>query len=125
MQELRAGECATDNLSPWPGVAQPGERMDHDEFMRRLLAFQPVEHDAYLTLVGEAYLRRTRSLDDWTRATSIASYEDGGLSRVFNAMLRAQRLAAAPEPRPSGIFSKSTFASTPTTMAGTAPWPAI
>ena len=31
-----------------------------------------------------------RAIDDHARACSIASYEDGGLSRVFSAMLRAQ-----------------------------------
>lgn len=86
--ELSAGECNTDNLSPWPGVAAAGERLDHDEFMRRALALEPETH-AYLTAIGETYLARTRELDDVTRATSIASYEDGGLSRVFHALLRA------------------------------------
>ena len=36
--ELRHGECDTDNLSPYPGVAKPGEKMNHDEFMRRTVA---------------------------------------------------------------------------------------
>ena len=36
--ELDRGERDTDNLSPWPGVAAAGERMNHDEFMRRTLA---------------------------------------------------------------------------------------
>ena len=31
---LRAGECNTDNLSPYPGIAAKGEKMDHDVFMR-------------------------------------------------------------------------------------------
>src|ERR1700742_1086481 len=35
--QLDRGERDTDNLSPWPGVANPGERMHHDEFMRRTL----------------------------------------------------------------------------------------
>ena len=34
LQELDRGERNTDNLSPWPGVASVGERMNHDEFMR-------------------------------------------------------------------------------------------
>jgi hypothetical protein len=33
--ELDRGERNTDNLSPWPGVAARGEKMNHDEFMRR------------------------------------------------------------------------------------------
>jgi hypothetical protein len=87
--ELFAGECATDNLSPWPGVAAAGERLDHDEFMRRLLDFHAVGRDARLTETGLAYLDKTRAIDDAARAASIASYEDTGLSRVFGAMLRA------------------------------------
>jgi hypothetical protein len=63
--------------------------MNHDEFMRRLLAFHPVVRDERLTEAGLAYLDKTRGVDDTTRAASIASYEDGGLSRVFGAMLRA------------------------------------
>ncbi len=89
LQKLSAGECDTDNLSPFPGICTVGEKLNHDEFMRRLLAFQPVECDHALTLLGEAYLDQTRALDDLPRAASIASYEDGGLSRVFGAMLRA------------------------------------
>ena len=89
LAELHKGECDTDNLSPWPGVAAPGERMNHDEFMRRLLAFHPVDRDARLTDAGLAYLDHTRQIDDAARAASIASYEDGGLSRVFGAMLKA------------------------------------
>ena len=89
LAELYEGECNTDNLSPWPGVAAAGERMDHDEFMRRLLEFHPIGRDDRLTDAGLAYLAKTRCIDDAARAASIASYEDGGLSRVFGAMLRA------------------------------------
>ena len=35
--QLDHGERNTDNLSPWPGVARSGEKMNHDEFMRRTL----------------------------------------------------------------------------------------
>ena len=35
--QLDHGERNTDNLSPWPGVAAVGEKMNHDEFMRRTL----------------------------------------------------------------------------------------
>jgi len=87
--ELCEGECDTANLSPWPGIAAPGERMNHDEFMRRLLSFHPVDRDARLSDAGQSYLDKIRRIDDAARASSIASYEDGGLSRVFGAMLRA------------------------------------
>lgn len=89
LAELWDGECDTDNLSPWPGVAAAGERMNHDEFMRRLLDFHPVGKDERLTEAGFAYLDKTREIDEGARASSIASYEDGGLSTVFGAMLRA------------------------------------
>jgi hypothetical protein len=89
LAELYKGECDTDNLSPWPGVAAPGERMNHDEFMRRLLTFHPVDSNARLTDAGLSYLEKTRGIDDAARAASIGSYEDTGLSRVFGAMLRA------------------------------------
>ena len=89
LAELWDGECDTDNLSPWPGVAAPGERMNHDEFMRRLLYVHPADRDGRLIEAGLVYLDRSRQVDDLARAASIASYEDGGLSRVFAAMLRA------------------------------------
>ena len=37
LKELDHGERNTDNLSPYPGVAAGGEKMNHDEFMRRTL----------------------------------------------------------------------------------------
>jgi hypothetical protein len=89
LKALREGECGTDNLSPWPGVAAPGERLNHDEFMRRLLVVGAVEPSGKVALLGRSYVETARSLDDATRASSIASYEDGGLTRVFSAMLRA------------------------------------
>jgi len=90
LASLRLGECDTDNLSPWPKVAAPGEKLDHDEFMRRLLDLQPVADEEFLAALGTSYLNRVRAVDDHARGCSIASYEDGGLSRVFGSMLRAQ-----------------------------------
>ena len=88
---LRAGECDTDNLSPYPGVAHVGERMNHDEFMRRALAL--VDLDApiseRLARAGCRYLAKTRSFSENARAMSIPTYEDGGLETVFHAMLSA------------------------------------
>jgi hypothetical protein len=86
---LRDGECGTDNLSPWPRIAAPGEKLDHDEFMHRLLALQPIRDSELIDAIGANYLSRVRSFDEAARAGSIASYEDGGLARVFAAMLRA------------------------------------
>jgi hypothetical protein len=95
LQKLYREECDTDNLSPFPGVTAVGEKVNHDEFMRRLLAFQPIQQESMLDRAGTAYLRRTRQIDDSVRARSIASYEDGGLSTVFSAMLRAPRWQGA------------------------------
>ncbi len=89
LQQLEKEECNTDNLSPWPGVASAHEQMDHDEFIRRLLTLSPIDkaRRSRLAEIGEAYLVETRGVDRQTRAASIASYEDGGLERVFRAIL--------------------------------------
>jgi hypothetical protein len=91
LQQLEREECATDNLSPWPGVAAEGEKMNHDEFMRRLLQLTPIsdEKRQAFEAQGARYLDEVRATDDLTRAVSIASYEDGGLERVFHAFLQA------------------------------------
>jgi hypothetical protein len=89
LQKIEAEECDTSNLSPWPGVAAVGERMNHDEFMRRTLAlmsFAPARvatHEA----IGRRYLAATHALDPEIRAASLVSYEDGGLERVFRSIL--------------------------------------
>jgi hypothetical protein len=89
---LMREECNTANLSPWPGVAQPGEAMDHDEFMRRVLRLDPIDPTLQQRIeqAGRYYLALTRQMDDRTRAMSITSYEDGGLESVFRAMLECR-----------------------------------
>jgi len=89
---LASEECDTDNLSPWPGVAAAGERMNHDEFMRRLLCLADIDSEtrSRFEAEGAAYLAETRALDNAARALSISSYEDGGLERVFQAILKGQ-----------------------------------
>jgi hypothetical protein len=89
LQKLEQEECNTSNLSPWPAVAKLGERMNHDEFMRRTLELSPVsvEQSLRLQAIGAAYLATTRAADRVNCALSIASYEDGGLENVFKAML--------------------------------------
>src|SRR5271166_2372633 len=70
LQHLAAEECNTDNLSPWPGVAAPGEKMNHDDFMRRVLILTPIEPamETSLKTIGERYLAATRLVDDQTKA---------------------------------------------------------
>src|ERR1700722_17019387 len=89
--QLDRGERDTNNLSPWPGVAEVGEKMNHDEFMRRTLALTKIDSSRQRNLesIGESYLAKTRALDHLTRALALASYEDGGLERVFRAILKA------------------------------------
>lgn len=91
LKSLHVEECDTANLSPWPGVAEPGEKLDHDAFMDRLLRLQPTDGMGDLKAAGEAYLTTVRGIDDLARAKAIASYEDTGLSSVFSAILRAPR----------------------------------
>ena len=97
LRDLETEECNTDNLSPWPGGALPAEKMDHDEFMKRVLSLSPIdEHQRRIFETGgHRYLRTIRDMDSAQRALSITSYEDGGLERVFRAML-----TAPPHPNP-------------------------
>jgi len=90
--ELRDGECNTDNLSPYPGVAEPGEKMNHDEFMRRTVAMSSLDQDTRnrIDALGRAYLDEAHKHDSITRAMSLSSYEDGGLEKVFEAILTAK-----------------------------------
>ena len=91
LRELDRGERDTDNLSPYAGVVAAGERVNHDEFMRRTLQLSAIDDNRQrrLKTIGEDYLNRVRAADNWTKATSLASYEDGGLERVFGSMLQA------------------------------------
>ena len=91
--QLDYGERDTDNLSPWPGVAAAGEKMNHDEFMRRTLELRtiPEGRRRALAAIGQAYLSKARAMDRNTRAMALASYEDGGLERVFRAILTARK----------------------------------
>ena len=89
--ELRNGECNTDNLSPCPNIASVGEKINHDEFMKRVVAMvslDPGERDR-IERLGQSYLADTRELDPLTRAMSLSSYEDGGLEKTFDAILQA------------------------------------
>jgi len=90
--QLDYGERDTDNLSPWPGVAATGERMHHDEFMRRTLELTKISESSRRRLedIGQSYLTKVSAMDGKIRALALASYEDGGLERVFRAILKAQ-----------------------------------
>lgn len=91
LQELERGECNTANLSPWPGVAAADEKMNHDEFMRRLLNLSPARESrsSHVDELGHRYLATIREISPAIRAMSIASYEGGGLERIFRAFLNA------------------------------------
>jgi hypothetical protein len=86
---LREGECDTDNLSPYPGIAEKGERMNHDEFMRRVVESASLDQAARVDNLGREYLAEVSRKDPLTRAMALSSYEDGGLEAVFRAILTA------------------------------------
>lgn len=91
LKRLFAEECDTANLSPYPGIAEPGEKMNHDEFMRRTLECHrlPEETERSFKTAGARYMHSVKSIPRIVRALSMASYEDGGLERLFKAMLTA------------------------------------
>ncbi len=91
LQKLLGEECHTANLSPYPGVAAVGERLNHDEFMKRSLELSPIPRALrdQCRQAGQRYLDRVRDVEPMTRALSISSYEDGGLERLFRGMLTA------------------------------------
>lgn len=91
LMELRAGECNTDNLSPYPSVAAPGEKMDHDLFMMRTIEMASLDpsEKRRIDKLGHDYAAAIEPADSMTRAMSLSSYEDGGLEIVFEAILRA------------------------------------
>src|SRR5262249_9347058 len=63
--QLDHGERETDNLSPWPGVAKDGEKMNHDEFMRRTLELAKIPEIGRIVLadIGNKYLKAVRAID--------------------------------------------------------------
>lgn len=91
-------ECNTANLSPWPDVVVAGEKANHDEFMRRSLMLSPIDPSEQnrAEIIGQDYLSLMRDQPDLARAMSIASFEDGGLERVFTAILQAKHWEATP-----------------------------
>jgi hypothetical protein len=91
LAELREGEIDTDNLSPYLGVAEEGEKMNHCEFMRRVLLMSSLDQEARekVESLGLLYLAEIQRTDAVTRVMSLPTYEDGGLERVFNAILLA------------------------------------
>ena len=89
--QLDHGERNTDNLSPWLGVAATAEKMNHDEFMRRTLELAKIPETGRIVLsdIGKKYLKAVRAIDPKIQALALATYEDGGLERVFRAILTA------------------------------------
>ena len=63
--QLDHGERNTDNLSPWPGVAATGEKMNYDEFMRRTLELAKIPEIGRIVLsdIGKKYLKAVRAID--------------------------------------------------------------
>jgi hypothetical protein len=92
LAELREEQCNSDDLSPYPGVAKPCEKLNLGEFMRRVLVLSSLDREtrARIEHLGAAYLAEVRRTGVETRVRSLPSYEDGGLEKVFSAVLRAR-----------------------------------
>lgn len=60
--------------------------------MRRTLELKaiPENRRRNLTAIGQRYLRKAQGVERQTKAMALASYEDGGLERVFGAILTAR-----------------------------------
>jgi hypothetical protein len=60
--------------------------------MRRTLTLTTIAESRRrrLEVIGQSYLAGVRAIDRMSRAIGIASYEDGGLEKVFRAILNAQ-----------------------------------
>jgi len=73
------------------GIADKGEKMNHDEFMRRVIESASLDEVTRERVdgLGREYLAEVSRMDRLTRAMALSSYEDGGLEAVFGAMLRA------------------------------------
>ena len=69
LQDLEREESNTGNLSPWPEVAAEGEKMNHCEFMRRVLELTPIAEDKRYRFeaAGARYLERVRG---WSRKSA-------------------------------------------------------
>ena len=65
--------------------------MNHDEFMRRTLELAKIPETGRIVLsdIGNKYLKTVRAIDPKVRALALATYEDGGLEKVFRAILTA------------------------------------
>jgi len=65
LEELDRGERDNRQSLSIPGVVVVGERVDHDEFMRRTLQLTPIEESRRrrLEAIGAAYLEKVRR--DW------------------------------------------------------------
>ena len=92
--QLDQGERDTDNLSPWPGVAKPGEKMNHDEFMRRTLELEPISDDRRRSLVaiGQSYLTKVRSIDANTHGAGPCELRGRGTRTGVRSHSKSSRL---------------------------------
>jgi hypothetical protein len=69
LHQLDQDERDTDNLSPCPGVAAIGGRMNHDEFVRRTLGLARISESQRRSLAA-IYLTMVRAMDDRPRHSS-------------------------------------------------------
>ncbi|MGH1403481.1 MAG: hypothetical protein ACRBDL_04505 [Alphaproteobacteria bacterium] len=91
LQELATEELHTDNLSPFPNIAEEGECLDHDEFLKRIIDSYPMEQEKkqFLTALGNKYLAELSHMPDEAKTMHLVSLEDGGASRIYQSILNA------------------------------------
>ena len=121
LEELDRGERDTDNLSPYPGVVVAGERVNHDEFMRRALLLTPIDdiRRSRLEEIGAAYLSKSAPLTIGQRRRASRAMRTAGLRRCSGACCRP-RIGTIPSCGLSSTFLKSTSNSTATWRTVTA-----
>ena len=119
---LRDGECDTDNLSPYPGIAASGERMNHDEFMRRLVVQAATSNQdlAALETIGNCYLADARSARPDGQGPKHRQLRRRWTGAGLYSDADGPRIGSVPRCKLSGIswWSISDLTATPT--AGTA-----
>ena len=83
--QLDHGERNTDNLSPWLGVAATGEKMNHDEFMRRTLELAKIPETGRIVLsdIGKKYLKAVRAIDPKIRRWLLPLTKTAGWKKSF------------------------------------------
>tara|TARA_B100001989_G_C24540621_1_gene467343 strand:- start:1554 stop:2237 length:684 start_codon:yes stop_codon:yes gene_type:complete len=94
IKSLMQEELNTDNLSPYNGVADEGEAMDHDVFLRRVIQISGLseEENEELFTKGKQYLEAMDQMPPEAQLQCLVSCEDGGAIQMYSSVLKAQVL---------------------------------